>query len=313
MPISLPAIRELLPVIAESRLCYPGSIPLYLRILKRQAKEECLESQYILGLHYKVGYGVKTNRHKEKYWHTEAANAGFEKAQQFLGGEMVDTLQSCFFDYELQPALKNSAILCGIGICYERGIGAFTRNKPDLQKAFPFFQTASKARFEGSHGHARYKVAEAYEHGLGVAQDMDQAVFMYKKATLRRHTGACLRLARILEGGYGHPPDLKEALGYLQLGSRTGDARCQHELGLCYLTGERDIEIDKEKAVSLLKLSAKAGWGYAAYDLGKCYFHGKGTLRNPRKARKLIEKAYEKCPDPDYIEEFWNTHKIWNY
>lgn len=311
MTPTLPAIREFLAVTAESSIYYHGNIPLYIKELQCRASRECRKSQYLLGLHYKIGFGVKTNRRKEKYWQTEAANAGYPKAQKMLAGEMEDTIQSCFFDHKDQPDLRNPEILCGLGICYEQGIGTLTRSRPDLEKAFSYFQLAATPRRR--HGHARYKVAEAYEFGRGVKADMTQAVAMYKKAAVRRHTGACLRLAQILEGYYDFPPDPKEALGYLRLGSRTGDAMCQHELGLCHLSGRLGVEVDEEKAVTLFIQSTKNGWPYAAYDLGKCYFHGKGTLKNPRKAKKLIEKAYKNSPDPELIACFWNENELWKY
>lgn len=311
MTPSLLTIRKLLALKAESSIHYTCCIPLYIKGLRRRASQECHKSQYLLGLHYKVGFGVKANRQKEKYWHAEAARAGFQKAQQFLRGEMLDNLQSCFFDYDNQPNLRNPEILCGLGICYEQGIHPLIRNKPDLEKAFHYFQRASPPRLR--HGHARYKVAEAYEHGLGVDQDMTQAVTMYHRATVRRHTGACLRLAQILEHGDQYPAAPKEALRYLKLGSRTGDAMCQYELAQCYLEGRLNAEFNEAKAVSLIQQSAKNGYPYAAYDLAKCYFQGKGVLRNPHKAKKLIEKTYGKHPDSDYIEEFWNTHKLWRY
>lgn len=128
-----------------------------------------------------------------------------------------------------------------VGRIYDEGF-----NQP--QKARPWFSKAANL----GNAQAQLELAELYEAGDGVPQDIDIAIKWYEKAAAQDHDEAQLALAlHYLED----LDETKEALILLEKSANQGNARAQYQLGLLYL-GEPDIPTDKLKAWHYFSLAA---------------------------------------------------------
>ncbi|MCI7046793.1 tetratricopeptide repeat protein [Helicobacter sp.] len=102
-----------------------------------KAKQGDAEAQFLLGLMYDQGQGVKQDYEKAAEWFSKAANQGYAKAQYNLGA------------------------------MYENGQAV----RQDYKKAFEWY---SKAANQG-YAKAQYNLGAMYEKGYGVRQDLKKA------------------------------------------------------------------------------------------------------------------------------------------
>jgi TPR repeat protein len=94
-----------------------------------------------------------------------------------------------------------------IGLLYTHGGDGLPQ---DYAKAIDFFRKAA----EGGDADALYDLGWAYEHGLGVPADRQQATEWYSKAAGKRQALALKRLDSLSEeGGFWQP--FRKMAGYL--------------------------------------------------------------------------------------------------
>nr|POE49434.1 protein skt5 [Quercus suber] len=154
--------------------------------------------------------------------------------------------------------------------------GLFSKDKPDYDKAFPLFVSASK------HGHAEagYRTALCYEFGWGTAKSYPKAVQFYRTAASKNHPGAASRLGlACIRGDMGLTKSFyREGIKWLKRASESADFQynaAPYELGLLHLTGYGDdIFKDEGYAAQLFTQSAELGHVQANFMMGQAYENG---------------------------------------
>lgn len=161
--------------------------------------------------------------------------------------------------------------------------GFFNKDKPDYEKAFVLFVSASK------HGHAEssYRAALCYEFGWGSAKNYAKAVQFYRTAAAKGHPGAAVRLGKAcLTGDMGLAGKYREGVKWLKRAAESADMQYNsgpYELGVLHIDGYGDdIFKDEAYAASLLTQSADLGHVEANYRMGQAYENG--LLGCPRDA-----------------------------
>lgn len=154
--------------------------------------------------------------------------------------------------------------------------GLFNKDRPDYDKAFPLFLSASK------HGHAEamYRTALCYEFGWGTAKSYPKAVQFYRNAASKNHPGAASRLGlACIKGDMGlNKSYYREGIKWLKRAQESADLQynaAPYELGLLHLTGYGDdIFKDEGYAAQLLTQAAELGHVQANYLMGQAYENG---------------------------------------
>ena len=156
------------------------------------------------------------------------------------------------------------------------------------QENYPLALKIFKKLAEQGQADAQAKLGHMYEQGIGVSQDLAQAVKWYKKAAFQGHKGGQSGLSYMAES-WGNA----EARKYLVQLAKKGDADSQYSLGKIYELG---IEVEKNFALSRewYSKAAKQGHVKARYFLGKMYEDGIGVEKDITQAVKWYFAAAEK-------------------
>ncbi|MGA3265468.1 MAG: tetratricopeptide repeat protein [Verrucomicrobiota bacterium] len=143
-------------------------------------------------------------------------------------------------------------------------------------------------------------VAEAYDKGLGVAQDSLEAIKWYTKAAEDGSAEAQWRLGLKYDLGEGVGVDKQMALQwYLKAANApklfkiitpSGVAEAQRNLGYLYRDGE-GVARDMQEALDWFRKAAENGDPSSQYEVGKAYDTGVGILQDKEEALKWYRKA----------------------
>jgi len=161
--------------------------------------------------------------------------------------------------------------------------GLFTEGKPDLEKAFGLFVSASK------HGHAEsgYRAGLHYEFGWGCRKDPIKAQQFYRSSASKNHPGAMTRLAMAcLKGDLGLNPNesYREGIKWLKRATESADEQypnAPYDLGILHEHGDnKDIFKDLTYTAQLFAQAADLGHAQASFRLGQAY--EKGELECPQ-------------------------------
>ncbi|KAF1819485.1 HCP-like protein, partial [Dissoconium aciculare CBS 342.82] len=183
--------------------------------------------------------------------------------------------------------------------------GLFNKGKPDYDRAFPLFASASR------HGHAEasYRAALCYEFGWGTARSPQKAVQFYKTAASKNHPGAATRLGLASIRGdlglvdRGSSAHYKDGVKWLKRAQESADRQYNagpYELGLLHVRGDdRDIFRDHVYAAKLFTQSAELGHPEAAFVMGRAY--ELGELECPKDAALSVH-FYNEAASRGHVE-----------
>ncbi|GBC21971.2 kinase-like domain-containing protein [Rhizophagus irregularis DAOM 181602=DAOM 197198] len=132
-----------------------------------------------LGYCYSMGIGTEINMKKAFKLYQKAADLGNIRAQcnlinLYLDGDGTEKDYNKAFELAKKSAEDHSDGMNLLGYCYNNGIGT----NIDKKKAFELFQEAAKLECCD----AQYNLALMYEDGEGIKQNIDQAIYWYKKS-----------------------------------------------------------------------------------------------------------------------------------
>ncbi len=250
--------------------------------------DQDLEEQFILGLRYEDGSGVKKDLKEAVRLYRLAADQGHAPAQNNLGacyqrgiGVDKDTQEAVRL-YRLAANQEYAAAQKKLGFCYEKGIGV----RKDLKEAVRLYRLAADQGYAA----AQNKLGFCYEKGTGVEKDDKEAVRLYRLAADQGYTAAQYTLGFCYEKGTGVEKDDKEAVRLYRLAANQGYAKAQITLGICYQKGKGVGKDDKE-AVGLYRSAADQDLPLAQYYLGVCYEHGVGVADDIEEALRLYRLA----------------------
>ncbi len=155
-------------------------------------------SQARLGYVYEMGLGVARDDKLAAQWYAKSAEAGDRQGQAYLGamyrdGRGVDRDFKVAEKWFAMAADQGSAwALENLGMLYTHGGDGVPW---DYRKAIDFFQKAA----DQDNADAQYNLGWAYENGLGVAKDRQQALEWYSKAAGKGNVLALQSLDRLSE------------------------------------------------------------------------------------------------------------------
>lgn len=151
-----------------------------------------------VGYFYHCGKGVEENLHEAVFWYRKAAEQGSDYSRCQFASICVS-----WSGKEKQEAIKYLRQAVGnnypyaeylLGKCYEDGTGVGVNET----EAFSLFLKAARM----GEGRAYEELAECYERGYGVTQDLNNALYWYQKCVdWRREEGLNL---------YGYDKKIKE-------------------------------------------------------------------------------------------------------
>ena len=81
-----------------------------------------------------------------------------------------------------------------------------------------------------------------YRGGLGVPQDNEEAVRLFRLATKQQSAAGQSNLGWMYDNGLGVPQDFTEAVKWYRLAAEQGDAEAQYNLGKMYGNGTGVIQ-----------------------------------------------------------------------
>eukprot|EP00729_Bicosta_minor_P032756 gene32756-biopygen11636 len=203
-------------------------------------------AQYMIGLMYSNGKGVKQDHVEAVKWYRMAAEAGFAPAQYNLGnmyhngkGVQQDHVEAAKWFRKSAEAGYASA-QCNLGIMYRDGEGV----QYDHVEAAKWFRKSAEA----GDATGQYNLGVMYRDGEGVEQDHVEAVKWYRKSAGAGHANAQCALGNMYCKGEGVEQDHGEAAKWYRKSAEAGFAQAQFNLGAMYCNGE-GVEQDFSTAV----------------------------------------------------------------
>jgi TPR repeat protein len=154
---------------------------------------------------------------------------------------------------EWRPAADqgNASAAYYLGVLANEGPGG------DAGEAFHWFLTAS----EKGHPEAQYNLALAYERGLGVTRNRQQALRWLNKSAKAGNADAQYMLGLLLLDRGPTRPDsaaVQSAMAWFTKAANAGNARAMYQLGTMYYDGAL-VDVNAEKAMHWYMLAIAAG------------------------------------------------------
>lgn len=237
---------------------------------------------------YLSGYGVPRDRTKSMFYLEASIKKGYGMAI-FAKAKMQEEtgqFQQAFNTYLQSSQSGNPEANFRLGLIYETGEGHVGQ---DYTQAVIYYERAAK------YGHikAMANLGNLYYNGLGVEQNLPEALRYFQKAAEKESPAAINSLGVMyLRGEGGLPKDLKTAFLYFSRAAYYGDETAYNNLGNMYFNGIY-VKEDKAKAFSYYLKAAEKENPEAMYKVALMYEKGVGTTANQRRADawyKLIEK-----------------------
>ncbi|EKT53144.1 tetratricopeptide repeat protein [Providencia sneebia] len=288
--------------------------------------------QYALGYLYENGLGVEQNYKQAKAWYVESAEQGQASGQFALGmfyhdgiGGDVD-YQKARMWYEKSAELGVAASLNNLAVMYEKGQGV----REDGQKAADLYHQAANMGSSTAQANmgkfyhngtefleqndyqsiywykraalqeneeAQYALAQGYETGKGIGQDVNMAFEWYQKAGSNGSAAAGMKVAEYYEKGIGDiPPNQQKAIDWYLSMAEANVREAQVRLAQLYIAGKLD-NIDNNTLINWLTTAEKDNV-QSKSQLGMFYLLGKGVKKDEQKARQLfLQSAFQNESD----------------
>ncbi len=111
-----------------------------------------------------------------------------------------------------------------LGVAYELGLGGAPM---DLSAAAHWYERATKAC---NHQSSMHRLGYLFLYGLGVAEDIEQGLRLWKSAALHNHVDAQMDLARAYEVGEKSKSSAEESRRWYAMAARNGDEQAAMKL-----------------------------------------------------------------------------------
>ena len=285
-------------------------------VLLHEAEHKDPVSMHILGTYYYYGFYVQRYIFKAIEWFLKAAELGYSDSQYMLGmiyetiGHDDKQLASSRYYYELAAKQDHPYAQYALGIIaieeenwkeaelyleraanQQYGLAAFSlgmlyhdRDPKHPLKAFEWFMVAARQ----GNTQAEYYVSMYYQNGKGVPQNMEQAIYWFEKAAVKKEKNALYHLAMILIKQ--EVKDYITIAKLLEQAAAQEHAHAQYNLAVMYQKGD-GVTQNLQKSFFWYEKAANAGLAIAQYNLGMIYFEGKVVEKDEAKAKSLWQKA----------------------
>ena len=156
--------------------------------------------------------------------------------------------------------------------------------------ASPSSVDSLKARAALGDAAAQNDLGVNYEKGLGVPQNLAEALRLYRLAADQGYARAAANLGQLYYYGEGVTRDYGQAVRLFQQAAAKADDSAEFMLGTCHANGQGVTRDDRE-AVRLFKLAAEHGNAAARNELGQMYEQGRGVPRSNIEALRFYRSA----------------------
>ena len=121
--------------------------------------------------------------------------------------------------------------------------------------------------------------AATYEDGEAAyeANDYKKAASIWEELAEQGDITSRLKMAELYTIGRGVKKDFSAAFKLYDEAAEQGSAEAQFKLGLIYMSGQKDVKVDRVKARELYLKAANQGYVKAQYQYGVSYFRGEGV------------------------------------
>lgn len=255
------------------------------RLLQYPASQGISEAQFLLGMCYYNGDGIKQDDYEAIKWIRKAAEQGNSEAQLKIGacyleGKGVNQRDDEAL-YWLQKSGEqgNSEAQIKLGdYYYDKGeVTAFSEALKWYQKAGKRGEKDRKEKMDNCNvfvkaingdTEAQIAVFLAYTGGLyGVKEDLDEA----KKWLIKAADSGSPEAQGLLGALYYKADNTKEAVKWLGKAAEQGKVTAQYQLGALYL-----VEKDYKEAIKWLRKAAEQDHADAQFALGLCLYQHYG-------------------------------------
>lgn len=129
---------------------------------------------------------------------------------------------------------------------------------------------------EQGDANAQFSLGVMYSQGLGVAENLSEAVRWFRLAAVGGKSEAQFTLGVFYSQGIVGKPDPDEAIRWYTMAARQGDADAQFALGLLH-SGVAGIDLDLSAAAAWFTQAANNGHATSQASLGLMYSMGRGV------------------------------------
>jgi TPR repeat protein len=128
--------------------------------------------------------------------------------------------------------------------------------------------------------------------GIGVEQDIEQAVCWFSRAAKQGYAQGQWRLGEMYDYGSGVEEDKEQAFHWVSKAAEQNYAHGQSSLGSMYSEGY-GVEQDDEQAIYWFRKAAEQGEFYGQWELGRRYRFGDGVEQSDEQAVCWFRNAAE--------------------
>lgn len=225
----------------------------------------------LLGAMSARGFGAAKDDAEAAAWYAKAADAGNERGMALAGRQIV----------RAAPSLRERA---------EKGdpraqhtLAAELEREKRYAEAHAWYQRAAAKGF----GVSALNLAQSYETGIGVAQDVAEARRRYRRLAAAGNGEARWRAARLA----AEAREYKEAVDLYGRGARDGDSRAMLDLGQMHEEG-RGVPKSIHRALELYERAAALESNWARAKVGALYLQGaEGLAPDYAKALEHLRRA----------------------
>ena len=249
---------------------------------EQAANEYYAVAQYMLGIMYTDGLGIKQDLDKANFWFKKAYGQYNKKAEQGDSISQFRLAQMYQYGQGVQQDLEKARYW------YEK---AAKQGNSNAQLALDNINLSSfqylyeRATKQGD-ANAQFRLAQMYENGQDVQQDSEKARYWYEKAANQGNSNAQYHL------GYSYyiQKDYKTAFYWLEKSANQNNADAQDWLGVLYKEGQ-GVPQDLKKMREWYEKAANQGHAQAQYHLGVVYQWGLGVEKNIKKGFEYFQKG----------------------
>ena len=160
--------------------------------------------------------------------------------------------------------------------------------KQNLIQAVYWFRRSS----DQGNAQAMFNLGTCYENGQGVSADQEEAFRWYERAAQAGNSNGQTHAGYRYHYGLGVARDIDKAVYWYKKAVEQNNAEAMQLLGVCYANGE-GVTADLTAAFLWYERSARAGHLYGQEKLGECYEKGQGTSKNLTMAASWFRKSAE--------------------
>jgi hypothetical protein len=152
------------------------------------------------------------------------------------------------------------------------------------------------------------ELAAAYFAGRGVAKDLAQAAYWYRKAADQGNPAAQVYLGYLYSAGIGVPQDTAEAIRWYRRAASSNSPQAEVNLAAHYMRGD-GVKQDTAEALRLLRSAEEKGYGRADAYLGWASYTGSGVPVDNAAAEAWLKRGVKRRdPEAECFLATWDAY-----